>query len=122
MYFAVTQFCLGKYLSVVTKEGELYRGALASPPSLLSLSRTPLVQQAQAVYTDYKGANYAVLQNVYAPPQLPQVEASMLTLDLYRLWNSEALFSSVSDVTFVVRNGHYIFYLFSLLRLKAKKC
>ena len=61
----VSHFCLTKNLTIVTVEGEVYTGPVTTTPSLLSLTRVPLIQQAKKVFTDYKTTNLAVLQNVY---------------------------------------------------------
>ena len=66
IYFSVIHFSVGKNLSVVTLQGEVFTGPLSNPlPSLLDLKKIPNIQQTSKVFTDFKNANLAVLQNIY---------------------------------------------------------
>ncbi len=60
----VTQFCLGKSLTVVTEWGEVYSG-LASVGKPLVLVRLPGIQNAKAIFTDFKANNLAYIQQLY---------------------------------------------------------
>ena len=60
----VTQFYLGKNLTVVTEWGEVYSGQ-ASVGKPLELSRLPGIQNAKAVFTDFKASNLAYIQQLY---------------------------------------------------------
>lgn len=62
--YAVTQFYLGKSLSVVTEWGEVYSGQ-ASVEKPLALVRLPGIQNAKAVFTDFKANNLAYIQQLY---------------------------------------------------------
>ena len=61
---AVTQFYLGKSLTVVTEWGEVYSGQ-ASVGKHLTLVRLPGIQNAKAVFTDFKANNLAYIQQLY---------------------------------------------------------
>ena len=63
-YASVTQFFLGKSLTVVTQWGEVYSGQ-ASVGKLLVLSRLPGIQNAHAVFTDFKANKFAYIQRLY---------------------------------------------------------
>lgn len=60
----MTQFFLGKSLTVVTQWGEVYSGQ-ASVGKPLVLRRLPGIQNAHAVYTDFKANNFAYMQKLY---------------------------------------------------------
>lgn len=62
--YVVTHFYLGKSLTVVTKWGEVYSGqACVGKP--LALVRLPGIQNAKAVFTDFKANNLAYIQQLY---------------------------------------------------------
>ena len=60
----VTHFYLGKSLTVVTEWGEVYSGQ-ASVGQPLALIRLPGIQNAKAVFTDFKANNLAYIQQLY---------------------------------------------------------
>ena len=61
---AVTQFYLGKSLTVVTKWGEVYSGQTSVGKPLV-LCRLPNIQNAKCVFTDFKANNLAYIQQLY---------------------------------------------------------
>ena len=63
-YFLVTWFFLGVNLTVVTEWGEVYTGQ-ASLGKPLVLCRVPGIQNAHAVFTDFKAHNFAYIQKLY---------------------------------------------------------
>ena len=60
----VTQFYLGKSLTIVTEWGEVFSGQ-ASVGKPLVLVRLPGIQNAKAVFTDFKANNLAYIQQLY---------------------------------------------------------
>ena len=62
--FVVIQFYLGKSLTVVTEWGEVYSGQVSVGKALV-LHRIPNIQNAKAVFTDFKGNNLAYIQQLY---------------------------------------------------------
>ena len=60
----VIHFTLGRNLTIVTEEGEVFSSvAMSGQP--LSLARLASIQNARAVFTDFKAVNFAYIQNVY---------------------------------------------------------
>ena len=63
-FLIVIHFILGRNLIIVTEEGEVFSSvAMSGQP--LSLARLASVQNARAVFTDFKAINFAYIQNVY---------------------------------------------------------
>jgi hypothetical protein len=106
--FSIAHFSLTKNLSIVTTQGEVYTGPVASScPSLLSLERVPMVQQAKKVFTDFKTTNMAVLQNIYSPLEQPQIETSNFSEEIFNLLSETNLASPVADVHIKVAGSSY---------------
>lgn len=101
--FPVIHFSVAKNLSVVTLQGEVFTGPLSNPlPSLLDLKKIPNIQQTSRVFTDFKNANLAVLQNIYRPQEFHLKEKSSFSNDIYNLLSDSNLVDSLTDVTFNV--------------------
>lgn len=49
---------------LVAEEGQVFTGS-ASTSKPLNLQRVPGIQNARAVFTDFKANNFAYIQNVY---------------------------------------------------------
>ena len=60
----VTHFFLGKNLTVVTEWGEVYSGQCSVGKPLV-MSRLTGIQNAKAVFTDFKANNFAYIQSIF---------------------------------------------------------
>lgn len=109
----VSHFSLGKSLTVVTKEGEVYKGN-GSVNKPLNLQRVPNIQNACAVFADFKANNFAYIQNVFRNPFRPSKSQSTLTTDLSFLLEESCLPGSVSDITIEVGGQDFSAHRFIL--------
>ena len=78
----MVHFALGKQLSVVTEQGEIYTGTAsrrryssssldsvdqftAEPVTYYKMKSISCIQNATKIFTDFKGSNLAALQKIY---------------------------------------------------------
>ena len=90
------------------EQGEVLRGSASLSKGPLQLARVPHIQNARAIFSDFKSINSTFVQQVYTAPRLPHLSPTSLPSDLTAFLEEACLPGSVSDLEIEVSLYHII--------------